>query len=368
MDNQYVNEEEKNTFFRKFASKALENRNLSLTNIFTEKFHRFLICDFSSDLTESDESCLKMRPVMTGNGLCHSFNSLSVNEIYQESFFTSIWNSTFGGKNDSILEYPILWGPPRPLYIMVQSFEPSPARDGKNFWLSFTNEFDPFDVIQQSFEILPGYQHTYRVIPSQMSTLERFDKLNLRDRGCQLKSETDQLSLLKMYSKSGCEFECAIKATLNACKCLPWSAPRNRKSIKTCDIFGNFCFKKTFNFPETYKNCQCLEECQSTTYSISESSRPLPMETDCTKIKIMEKFFRYAHENFKLFFLFEYLFFGNPPEFNDFFALCNHLYQNHTSIIKIELGTKSIIRSVHDVKTTFEYQLSAIGKSQNFDL
>ena len=53
------------------------------------------------------------------------------------------------------------------------------------------------------------------------------------------------------------------------------------------------------------------------------------------------------------------------PNLESKFDVGKYLFQNHISIIKVEIGTKSVIKSVRDVKATFEYQLSAIGM---FDL
>jgi hypothetical protein len=49
-------------------------------------------------------------------------------------------------------------------------------RASPNFILSFTNEFNPFDVIQQNFLIQPGFHYKFNIVPSQIATTERFDR------------------------------------------------------------------------------------------------------------------------------------------------------------------------------------------------
>ena len=359
----FKNEVEKVLFLNNFASRIMQKQNITLIDPPLETFNPFLFCDFSSDLTKSSKTCQKMIPAVTRNGLCHSFNSLPVKSIYQDSNYTKAWYSAFGDKDDPTLEYPKVWGPPHPFYIVVQSFEPSSSRNGKNFLLSFTNEFNNFDVNHDSFEIIPGYQHTYRVIPSQISTSPSFDELDLKIRGCQLKTEISKLSMFKSYTKSGCKFECALKASSNACNCLPWTAPRNQSLFKTCDMIGNLCFKTTLNSPEVYENCYCLNDCQATTFSISESTRPLSWNNNgLNNIPVIENLVEFVYERYRLFFTYEKVLSNAAQDPYSRYDILDFLFQNHISIIKVEMGAKSVIKSVRDVKATFEFQLSAVGK------
>ena len=362
----FWNEREKATFFSTFAKTILQSKKMLLTDPPLEPLSRFIFCDLTSDVTNCDASCEKMIPVSTGNGLCYSFNSKPAVSIYQESEYSKAWSSTFGDKNDSDLIFPAVWGPSQPLYILVQSFDPRQLGNGNNFFLSFTNELNPFDIIQNRFEILPGYQHTYRVIPSQITTSPRFDDLSLNERGCRLKSETGEMNLFNSYSKSGCEFECAVKSSSIACNCLPWSIPRNDNHSKTCDMIGNLCFKNMFNSPQAYENCDCMNDCQAVTFSIAESAIPLKSFKDDSNIsKAINDWVSTVHTHYHLLFVLEKIISTSAPNLESKFDVGKYLFQNHISIIKVEIGTKSVIKSVRDVKATFEYQLSAIGM---FDL
>lgn len=48
----------------------------------------------------------------------------------------------------------------------------------------------------------------------------------------------------------------------------------------------------------------------------------------------------------------------NPELFEN---VCEFIIRNHISVIEVKIGAKSVIKSVRDVKITFENQLSAIG-------
>jgi len=252
-----------------------------------------------------------------------------------------------------------VWGPSHPLFIVAQTFEPSPTRENENFMLSFTNEFDPFDVTHDSFEIVPGYQHTFRIIPSQLMTTPAFDKLSVNDRGCRLKNENNNSSLFKSYSKTNCEFECIMKAASNACKCLPWAMPRMQSKLKTCDMIGNSCFRNVFHQSKLYRSCNCMPDCQTTTFSISESTRPFIWK----KCDSIDNLVTMVQQRYSLYFALENVkneYGSNVASYHD---ICGHLKDNHISIIKVEMGTKSVIKSVRDVKASFEYQLSAVGET-----
>ncbi len=353
----FINEEEKRNFLNKFVKKVLGNQSLDYIDSPQTTLNTILFSDFAYDLNNINSQRNKLWPVVTGNGLCYSYNSLPPHLIYQNSYYQGIWNSTFGVKHDAKLEYPTASGPSQPLFIVVQSFEPSLARASQEFMLSFTNEFNPYDVIKESFKIMPGYEHTFRIIPSQISTTKRFDEMKLSDRKCQLKHENNGMKLMLSYSKSGCEFECAIQKASEACHCLPWLMPRKVVNFKTCDMLGNLCFKNTFNSPEIYGDCNCANDCQTTRYAISESSRPIANWRQlCSDNKLIDTFYQFIKENYKLFLIYKK---GINPEILE--NVCEFVIQNHISVIEVKIGAKSVIKSVRDVKITFENQLSAIG-------
>ena len=65
-----------------------------------------------------------------------------------------------------------------------------------------------------------------------------------------------------------------------------------------------------------------------------------------------------ARKHYYLYFASDSFYNADPDSNVD---ITEYLFQNYFSIVKVEMGAKSVIKSVRDVKATFEYQLSAIG-------
>ena len=98
--------------------------------------------------------------------------------------------------------------------------------------------------------------------------------MTLSDRKCRLASENEEMKLFQRYSKSGCEYECALLKSSQTCGCRPWNLPdvlNNRTKI--CDLLGNFCFHNTLNSPMTYQNCNCYSDCQTTRWTFFRHSQ-----------------------------------------------------------------------------------------------
>ena len=56
------------------------------------------------------------------------------------------------------------------MYIILNSYESfGLQQQTSNFILSITNENNPYDIIRQSYNILPGNAYTFRVMASQVS-------------------------------------------------------------------------------------------------------------------------------------------------------------------------------------------------------
>ena len=353
----FNDEQDKEMFLDKFAKKLYQGEKPTLVSSSYSTLNTFLICDQVSDFQEAESSCQHVHPVVTGNGLCYSYNGLQMHELYKASSYSQMWNSTFGGRKTTV---PV--DPSRTLYIVVQSYKPSSLKVSQNFMLSFTSQFSPFDVVNNSFEIMAGFQHDFRIIPSVLSTSSRFDELPLTDRKCRLKIETHDMELLKSYSKSGCEFECAIKKSADTCRCLPWSIPRIANHSKTCDMLGNRCFKNSFNSPSTYENCSFLNDCQNVMYTFSESSRPIVEWLKLCSNTVIGRFQSFRADYSLDLTYKRYILNIGPPDPDSLDDICEYVVKNFVSVIRVEIGTKSVIKSVRDVKTTFETQLSAIGK------
>jgi len=362
----HVQTMENNYFVANFVnkSKIWMKHNLTYTAAEQTSLGIFLFCDLISSLKEASSEtlgCEKFKPVLTSNGLCYSFNSLPFNQIFKDSRYQTNWESAFKPTPQSNLLYPAKWGTPKYLYILLQSYETYSIRKSNEFSISFSDELNAFDVNKNSFELLPGYIHMFRLIPSQIGTTKEFDLMSPTNRKCFLPSENSQSKIFKQYTKARCEYECAIeKATLN-CGCRPWSFPDVlNNNTKICELIGNSCFFATFNSPNTYNTCNCIANCESTTLTTSDSIRSITEWQDlCDNNKVIFNYVNFTMSKYKLNFFFKHLVSGEALPFNE---MCEYLMKHHVTIVKVEIGTTSVVRSLRDSKTTFENQLSILGK------
>ena len=114
------------------------------------------------------------------------------------------------------------------------------------------------------------------------------------------------------------------------------------------------------NSPQTYGGCGCLNDCQNIVYTFSESSRPI-----LDRLKLCEHivgvFGGFVKYDYSMDLSYKHYVTNDGPDPESYNDICEYLVKNYISVIKVEIGTKSVIKSIRDVKTTFETQLSAIG-------
>jgi hypothetical protein len=137
--------------------------------------------------------CNYFEPIITTNGYCLTFNSLTMKEIFKDSTIAKTWSNVLDLTETSHIINPTGYGSSNGLNFILNSFEPySLQRSSKNFILSISNENNAFDVFQQKFIISPGYSYTFKVVAAQTVTTERFDSMDVADRGCFLPGEEIQ--------------------------------------------------------------------------------------------------------------------------------------------------------------------------------
>ena len=188
------------------------------------------------------KSLLKNQPIkceyfdqlVTPKGLCQSFNSLTMSEIFKDSPLLTKWNTILNLKQTSSLFNPSGYGLSHGLQFVLNFYEPSyQQRSSKNFILSITNPNNSFDISKQNYLIKPGFSYTYKIIANQIVTTERFNEMDPSSRVCSLPEENLGLNLLKSYTKSGCEYECTLRAAFADANCTPWNI-LNHQSVKMC--------------------------------------------------------------------------------------------------------------------------------------
>lgn len=107
-------------------------------------------------------------------------------------------------------------------------------------------------------------------------------------------------------------------------------------------------------------NCQCPSDCKSTMLSVFESSQQLDFDFYCSSVptKIYAGHLLQKH---KLWFQLQGLVNNIPRNIDDEHEICKYLLKNHVVIVKVELASKAIMRSVRDKRFPFEAQLASLG-------
>ena len=183
------------------------------------------------------------------------------------------------------------------------------------------------DQKRAMIELKPGYHLVIRVVAKVVDINKDSEKYDVFTRKCKLPHETYGMKLLKNYSKAGCEFECAMNASMTICKCLPWHYPNNFTHISMCDMFGAKCFDMIMSDERYYRNCtsQCLEDCKGVSYVPFPSYIPLNNEEICEN-PVFKDIFKYMYSTYEQFLWFEYFTLNKPhPDYYSHSKFENYL-------------------------------------------
>ena len=229
------------------------------------------------------------------------------------------------------------------------------------------------DIIDQKrglIELRPGYHLVIRVVPKVVDTSEDFENFDLMTRGCKLPYETNEGRLFQNYTKYGCELECALNHSLTICKCMPWYVPNDFKEMPMCDMFGANCFDMVLSDETYYKDCsdQCLEACQSTSYSAIPSYLPIKLEEICEQPNFKDLFEELYNNNQHDFIGFDIMTTGNWKNFKSWqnyegggLEYCKDYVKKYVAIVTVETPVDTVIKSKRIARITFNDQLAVVG-------
>ena len=329
--------------------------------------------------TEKLSTCDYFNLSATPKGICYSFNSQSLNEIYKESNISDYWISVFEQQNHQTLINPSGYGPSNGLNFVLNSFEhyfkdslsgaSKIERLSQNFILSISNEFNPYDVYKQNYFIEPGNIYTYRILANQITTSERFEDMEPASRNCSLPKESKNLNFTKSYTKSACEYECAVENAKQECSMSPWYIPRLAADNQPFSSnWDTKCFDDAIAKFST-SQCNCPSDCFGTSFSVFESRIPID-NFYCTDTQRKLKEYPYSvlcnlcdqiRKTHYLGFL-HYFIVNGGPDPSKYGSFCNSLLGENVAIVKVEMATKSLTRSLKDKRFNFVSQLSSLGK------
>ena len=124
------------------------------------------------------------------------------------------------------------------------------------YTIGISGSNDMIDQKRNVIRLKPGTQVLIRIIPRLIKTSQYFDGLTMNQRRCKLPSEADGLEYLKIYSRIGCETDCAIQNAISICHCIPWHYPNDFETWPICELFGGFCFDFFMSLSITYTTCK----------------------------------------------------------------------------------------------------------------
>ena len=216
-------------------------------------------------------------------------------------------------------------------------------------------------------KVRPGYHVSIYIVPKILETSSAFNNLNLDSRKCKHPYETKGFSLFKKYTRTGCEIECAARRAKYVCRCLPWNYPNDFTSLPMCDMFGGYCFNEIMSNEVYYKKCksECLEDCEEISLSTWHKSVPLNIEELCKAGVYFESFLK---QRFAQFFAFErYRHLVEEKSILDLVSslsngtLCMNFVRNYVALVTVETPTKSVTKSMRDIRASFIDILGTIG-------
>ena len=216
-----------------------------------------------------------------------------------------------------------------------------------------------FNQKSDTFEIKPGYHHSFKIVPNVVKFSKDFENLDLSVRKCKLPSDTKGFKFLKRYTRTGCKFECAAKHALELCKCLPWFYPNNFTTFPMCDMYGAGCFEKTLSNATYYKKCDknCVEDCSDISYSLFPTLTPLDTDSLCQTDTLYYNIFNNNQDRTK--------FMANYEKYvknKGYHAItCPEFVKKFVARIAIGAASSSVTISERAKKYSLSDQIAALG-------
>ena len=144
-----------------------------------------------------------------------------------------------------------------------------------------------------------------------------------------------------------------------------------------CSLTKNNCFESKLNSFLPF-SCNCPTDCYETSFSVYESSKKIENPIDyCHNEKLKNDYpftvfcamCRKIIKSQHIRFIYENIVNGGPdpdifsnPLNNNLEHFCNKFIAENVALVKVEMATKSLTRSLKDKRFNFVSQLSSLGK------
>jgi hypothetical protein len=248
----------------------------------------------------------------------------------------------------------------------------------KSFRISMTSRSDYFEANSLSRYLKLGHKTIFTVQPMEVVATEALQGISVTQRKCRLPHETSGVTqLFGVYSQAACMFECSLKLASNTCRCTPWNMPfpASQTNPVVCDLYGNYCFYRILRQP--VENCNCLLDCNSIQFSLSEKEAPIDIDEYCKDShavgRLLVKAKREAGYNDLLYRYYrvpEMLAMNETYEDPDmsslsakWYNLCKKMMQDDIAVVSVRFESKKYVRTIMDKRVTFTDKLAAFGKS-----
>jgi hypothetical protein len=223
------------------------------------------------------------------------------------------------------------------------------------------------DQQRDMIHLKPGHHMMIKVLPRLVRTTADFNELLKSQRKCRLSHETEGFSLLKQYSRKGCQFECAAKMAIQICKCIPWYLPNDFKEWPICNMFGGHCFEIIMEDSSYYQKCkgQCITDCHETAYIVIWSTFELELDSTCNGKGFHNYHFKQTLPKHFAFYNYKTMVEGGSiPELDKSYkngSLCRDYVKNYGAFVSVEGGNTRIIVTNRDRRIFFYDQLGTFG-------
>jgi hypothetical protein len=110
-------------------------------------------------------ACQLFQPFLTLKGLCYTFNSNTMAEIFHPDAIPESWTTVLNLKPNSSIQNPMGYGPAHGLNFVLNMFKPYQAfQTSKNVIMSISNENNGFDIFKQESQYNGIFTHANRLI------------------------------------------------------------------------------------------------------------------------------------------------------------------------------------------------------------
>ena len=312
--------------------------------------------------------CNLFRPLPTDNGICHTFNAESFDQIYNPSEFTSILSQAYEDEfqltRNSSAEITTrnhqlkFWLDSQASFTRGEAVNiPRP-----DYYISIGNKKDAFSFKQRSTKIRPGHQTIVKVTPYHVESDEALETLSMEERKCAFPHEIS-LNIFQEYSQEACHFECGLEEARDICGCTPWNLPFSPgKDIRICDLYGYACTTSIIGSLDLAEKCQhCIQDCNEITYSVVEKEIPLNPTVEC-KANQCPYITAKTNALYK-----DYMATTKPllehKTWHDFWrATCLESYESGMALVEVEFASSKFTRAKQSVAMTLGDKIANLGE------